>query len=278
MLASVGFLTLAVASASAQTIPDIGGLGNVNENSDGDLVLGFTNTANANDLLVDIGPADYYYSSTNSRAGENPNGALTPGTTYTVSAYNSADLATVFGANADTASTKWAIIGGTGPAGGPGTEPADTLWASSPGAVWNSASATAQAPLSARIDGFTNSMFDGTQLASPDAMSRAASAGNSFANEISASGNFIYFPSAANGTTAALATSGTSSLTLYELLPGSGAGIDLGTFTLSSTGLTFTAFAAIPEPSTYAAILGAMTLGFVLIRRRIRSSSLDVQV
>lgn len=44
---------------------------------------------------------------------------------------------------------------------------------------------------------------------------------------------------------------------------------DLGTFALSSGGdLTFTAFTAIPEPSTYAAILGALTIGFVAIRRR----------
>jgi hypothetical protein len=41
---------------------------------------------------------------------------------------------------------------------------------------------------------------------------------------------------------------------------------DIGTFNLSSSGeLTFT---AIPEPSTYAAILGALTLGVVAIRRR----------
>jgi len=44
--------------------------------------------------------------------------------------------------------------------------------------------------------------------------------------------------------------------------------IDLGTFTLSGTGdLSFTA-AAIPEPSTYAMILGVAALGFVMLRRR----------
>src|SRR5208282_2595854 len=94
MLASAGFLALAMASAQAQTITDIGGLANVNATSDGDLVLGFSNTANSTtDLLVDIGPADDYYSTTNSRASENPvvSGGLTPGVTYTVAAYNSAD-------------------------------------------------------------------------------------------------------------------------------------------------------------------------------------------
>jgi len=46
-------------------------------------------------------------------------------------------------------------------------------------------------------------------------------------------------------------------------------GIDLGTLTLSSSGLTFT---AIPEPSTYALILGVFALGFVMLRRRAHAS------
>jgi hypothetical protein len=47
----------------------------------------------------------------------------------------------------------------------------------------------------------------------------------------------------------------------------------IGTLNLSSTGqLTFTA--AIPEPSTYAALLGIATLGFVAIRRRKQAAQL----
>jgi hypothetical protein len=47
----------------------------------------------------------------------------------------------------------------------------------------------------------------------------------------------------------------------------------LGTFNLSNSGqLTFTA--AIPEPSTYAALLGIATLGFVAIRRRKQAAQL----
>ena len=43
----------------------------------------------------------------------------------------------------------------------------------------------------------------------------------------------------------------------------------LGTFALYQNGdLTFTAFQAIPEPTTYAALLGVATLGFAAIRRR----------
>lgn len=55
--------------------------------------------------------------------------------------------------------------------------------------------------------------------------------------------------------------------------PSSGAATYVGSFELSSTGsLFFTNFAptvsAIPEPSTYAMILGLAALGFVMIRRR----------
>ena len=78
----------------------------------------------------------------------------------------------------------------------------------------------------------------------------------------------------------ALETTGTGSSALWLLtsqIPGTSgkSGVnegpftgayDIGTFNLSSTGeLTFT---AIPEPSTYAAILGALTIGIVAIRRR----------
>ena len=56
-----------------------------------------------------------------------------------------------------------------------------------------------------------------------------------------------------------------SALDLYQVVAGSSQ--ILGTFALYQNGnLTFTA--AIPEPSTYAAILGVATLGFAALRRR----------
>jgi hypothetical protein len=59
--------------------------------------------------------------------------------------------------------------------------------------------------------------------------------------------------------------SGRTTITQSPLLPSY-----LGTFDLSSTGeLSFTAAgSAIPEPSTYAMVLGAAALGFVMMRRR----------
>ncbi len=53
-------------------------------------------------------------------------------------------------------------------------------------------------------------------------------------------------------------------------------GVFLGTFNLQSNGeLFFFGTSAIPEPSTYAALLGVVTLGIVAIRRR-RQASIEV--
>lgn len=82
---------------------------------------------------------------------------------------------------------------------------------------------------------------------------------------IGPAGSFGYFPTAIEVNTA-----GTSKLELWELLPtasGSARGFDLGTFTLHGSTNTLT-FTVIPEPSTYAAILGFAPLGVVMIRRR----------
>jgi autotransporter-associated beta strand protein len=49
-----------------------------------------------------------------------------------------------------------------------------------------------------------------------------------------------------------------------------------GTFNLGTNDLTFTTTAAIPEPSTYAAILGIGALGFVIYRRRKASPAVAV--
>ncbi len=63
---------------------------------------------------------------------------------------------------------------------------------------------------------------------------------------------------------------------LYELQPGSGSGTYLGSFALNASGLSYSgstgdaAAAAVPEPSTYAAIFGALAMGFAVLRRRQR--------
>ena len=59
---------------------------------------------------------------------------------------------------------------------------------------------------------------------------------------------------------------GSTFLGTFALYTADGGGHNVGD-------LTFTAFTAIPEPSTYAALLGAVTLGVVVIRRRQQSQT-----
>jgi len=279
-LFATGLMGLMAAAASAQSIPDIGGISNADATQEGDLILGFTNASVTSEMLVDVGPADYYYSSTNALGSQNPNGALTPGTTYAVSAYTAASLTTAFGANAYTSSTFWGVVGGNGSAGGPGSENAKTLWLT--GSALTSQTQANQSSLSISLDGMTNNASGASSIAggSVDAGTQAKNTATSFTT-LMGNGNFGFNEGSLVASTAN-SLSGTTALELYELLPsnanssGGSSKVDLGTFDLTSSGLTFTSFAAIPEPSTYAAILGALTIGFVMIRRRSQSASLDV--
>jgi hypothetical protein len=74
----------------------------------------------------------------------------------------------------------------------------------------------------------------------------------------------------------AVVSASNNTLGLYSLLPNpSGSSTYLGFFTLTDTSGAFSlTFTAIPEPSTYAAILGALTVAFVLVRRRFGAASL----
>jgi hypothetical protein len=80
-------------------------------------------------------------------------------------------------------------------------------------------------------------------------------------------------------------SSSSNQMGLYALQPGTGSGgsvTELGYFTLADNSgtfsLDFTSITAIPEPSTYAAILGALTIGFVVVRRRFNAGSLNALV
>jgi len=263
--------------ANAQTIP---ALPDLNSENDGDLVLGFENTTTAptaGDLVVDLGSADNFYTTGNT-TGSVSGGPLTAGTTYTVAAFNSADLAATYGGTGFSTNTLWTVFGGNGAAAGPGNESVDTLWGSSGnGQTLLAKAKTLQSGTSGNLDQFTNSLSGAGNAttsgayASNDATNVPTGAGG-LAPLAQTGNNFGYFSSSVFDSTA-----GTTKLELYELLPttsGTKAGIDLGTFTLNSTTglLTFT---AIPEPSFYAAVLGALTIGFVMIRRRSQTAGMS---
>jgi hypothetical protein len=242
-----GLLALSLAAISAQAVilpgSDIGGLAAASQ--PGDLVLGFRNASATSDLAVDIGQFSAYR-------------GLAAGT-YTIGGFQVADLTSVFTTNAFSANTFWTVFGSTGNGNGL-TLPDSTIWASS-----NSALARASGPTQQSL-GIALDTFVSTQLASSTfgSTSDATALTNKSFTALGSgqSAPYSYFGQAVESSTL-----GSTSLKLWELQPGSGNGTLLGTFTLDSTGLTFTV-AAIPEPSTYAAILGVATLGFVAIRRR----------
>jgi len=243
LLSGVFALSLAAVGAQAQVLAgsDIGGLNVVGANA-GDIMLGVRNATSSSDFAVDLGNFTAYE---NVAAG-----------TYTVAGFNAAELTSVFANAFTTAGTQWTVFGGTG--NNPTTQPTGTLWISSNS---NLNKSNTGASLSNAFDTFLNtglavSSFGGTSNAT------VISSPKLFSMLSSSSGYGAY-------TGVESTTVGSTSLKLWELTPGTGAGTLLGTFNLSSSGLTFTsAMVAIPEPSTYAAILGVATLGFAALRRR----------
>jgi PEP-CTERM motif len=250
ILSGLVALSLAAIGAQAAVLPgsDIGGLSAASQ--PGDLVVGFRNPASTSDFVIDIGQFSAYE-------------GVAPGT-YQIGGYNSAELLSVFPTAFTTSGTQWTVFGGTGNEGL--AQPNSSLWISSSSTL-SRANAGLQGSLSNTFDTFVS-----TQLASSTfgGASDATALSNKSFSALGSAGGY-------NGAYAAIesTTVGSTSLKLWELLPGSGAGTLLGTFNLDSVnGLTFTVGgAAIPEPSTYAALLGVVTLGIVAIRRRRQASS-----
>ena len=255
---TVGILVLFSKGIVAQTIPALSTLPN-GTSSNGDLVLGFSNPNSGAELLVNLGPAYFYYSTANGYASENSTqggGALTPGVTYTVAAYNPSDLTAVLGTNgpgaAYSGNTVWGVVGGNGGVNGPGAESSRSLWLTGTAAQYSQTKAGQQI-LSDDLKTLTADMFDqqgNLSLASADSIEQSTSTDPSF-TELMGTGDFN------SGTgvniVAAVTATGSSTLELYELLPTNAtanpsgiATVDLGTFELSPGGLTFTPFGTSP--------------------------------
>lgn len=256
-----------------------------------DLVIGFaaaSGTGSATNLEVDLGSVGSYVTAT---AG-----------VYTIGDLSSS-LNSIYGASGAWASNSaltWAVVGATDPTGatgGPNGQNPLSLWASSlgttsPAPAWQHKSGSIQQTATSNIGGVYNSFgvpaavaqgginsqtsafgatLTGISIGTSDAASWTAQGGN-------AQGNAA-FGLATLGTahTVQIQNAVTSGLNsdLYQMNAGTptGNGTDLGFFTLGSNGvLTFTvAGSPIPEPSTYAAILGAATLGLIMLRRRNQS-------
>lgn len=234
--------------------------------SSGDIILGFRATGGtgaSSNLEVDLGNFD----------------ALPNGGTFVLTNINS-DLTSIYGADWATRSdVLWGAAGATLLGATGNTEPSRTLVGTvlAPSSLldgfssttpYNSTAAATQGGVAAKLTSVYNT-FTGTAnnvVASSSTTSWTTEVGST-----PAAFNFFFKTSFDNNLDlATTSASGTYSAgDLYELVPASGPGTFLGTLAIQSNGdVTFSTFSAVPEPSTYAVILGSCVLGFVALRRR----------
>jgi len=238
-----------------------------------DLVVGFKSTTATNDVMIDLGQVTNY---------------TAPGS-YTIGNY-SAILSTTFGAGWSTSSSVlWGAAATFKDIGGNNalsqnyitskwTTSSGTLGASGNSVVWGSQGTglnTANTAINKAytgIGGTASSGGVGYTVGVAETIATSNLSSWKAATTTAASAFSVYTASQFNNTMANIANGGYSVSDLYQI-GNTFAGTTtqfVGTFALSQAGdLTFT---VIPEPSTYAAILGVATLGFAAIRRRKQSA------
>jgi hypothetical protein len=247
----------------------------------GDLILGFSastgSTGAATNLEVDLGNVGSFFQA-------DQGGTLVAGQVVDLSSKLAlTDLSSTYGTWQSNAGLTWGVAAASAKSPSStivdGTAYKSTIWAatqkSSPLTVLGLASAQA-APV-----GNINGIATGT-----GGLNGATAAGTSVSALMAASGGASWSTLAVTGgntynglpLTTLIGTNATvSQLDLYQLVPNTSGtpGKLLGTFSLFGDGstqyLTFTSVSAIPEPSTYAMILGVAALGFVMLRRRQQS-------
>ena len=262
--------------------------------SSGDILLGFEEPGNGNDYIVDLGPASYFITL-----------SQTPGTTdITTAAYSGAGLGNIdadllstsgsggFGAswyaNSNTAGSnvQWGVFGDTKGFGGnfglPGNTLFETVAEQTPGGGSTApaeSSPSSQGSIASEFNSFASGFnnADATTNSTHATFQLTTGLTSWTANDpsLAAFGGPIGIEQPQSGSNIGPTN---SQLDLYELIPtgdagSTGKGGELGDFTLTSTGqLEFTS-AAVPEPSTYAMVgLGAILLVFF---RRNRKSTLS---
>lgn len=245
-----------------------------------DLILGFTassGTGQSQSVQLNLGNVGSYVRAS---AGSN----------WQLANLNSALTSTYGGDWSTRSDLKFGIIGATnGVTGGPNGQPTFTVWASS---AWTN---QASAPLrymvrstnagdlsttTSNVSGLYNTFSSGTAISDLSSQTSALTGGtlSGYINSIDSDGRTQWSTwglsnLATTNHVTFQATAASGRLDLQEIMPTSSAtrvsATDLGYFTLATDGsLSFTTFSAVPEPSAYAAILGAAALGFVMLRRR----------
>lgn len=246
-----------------------------------DLILGFTassGTGQSQSVQLNLGNVGSYVTAS---AGSN----------WQLANLNSALTSTYGGDWSTRSDLKFGIIGATGGvagAGGPNGQPTYTVWASSawtnqasaPRYTVQSSNAGVLSTTTSDVSGLYNTFSSGTAISDLSSQTSALTGEtlSGYINSIDSAGRTQWSTWGLNtlATTNHVtfqATAASGRLDLQQIMPTSSAtkvsATDLGYFTLASDGsLSFTTFSAVPEPSAYAAILGAAALGFVMLRRR----------
>jgi len=199
-----------------------------------------------------------------------------------------ADLVSAYGANWFTRSDlAFSVIATTGGATGTTVNStpisASTIWATNAQSLvgvqsnpWTTKGGSAQniaisliSPLYATGSGGGGLNGQTSSSNSATAAFLASGVNGSYSKQVGSNGTFSFFLSGGSLENSPGGT-GLAASDFYQLEPSSNLApsVYLGTFVLNDSGqLSFSNTASVPEPSTYAAILSAITLGFVAIRR-----------
>jgi hypothetical protein len=247
----------------------------------GDLIVGFQQASNTTNYEIDLGSLGNYQ-------------GLAAGSVVNLSAdLSGADLTSIFGASALTGGTvTWGAVATNGSTTLPTvTGPAKSTWVSQFDSVQTGVTNLNNAALPASVYKDTTGAGLNTReldiqaveigLTGTNGFTQSANTSNltgslpaaspgSWTKEVASSG-FPVTPSIDGATALSLGAGQYSIIDLYQYISGtsSTSGTYLGSLELGSNdSLYFTTATAIPEPSTYAAILGAACMAFVAIRRR----------
>ena len=259
----------------------------INANGVGELVLGFAAPSVNVNVEVALGSAANLFGSGMNYAAFNA--SLGQNQVYQVGRFNVADLSANFGAWQNRSDISWSVVGYSG------TSLSNTTWASKDvdmlgvqTAPWNRGTASAQngnfgsgvskmaKALALEVGtSLEYSAVDGSNAFTSIVNVGALAANDSWSKQVLTTAQYVQVDQQADTMlTSTLAfPTGVTVSDLYQMASGSGAGTYIGSFGIDDQGSLWyannpEAFTAIPEPSTYAMILGALTLGLAAVRRR----------
>jgi hypothetical protein len=231
-----------------------------------DLILAFqaensSETGYTTNLEVDLGPLNNFL----------PGGSDASGAPVSLSQLVVADLVSTYGSNWNSLTTlDWAIAGSNGFDEYSSTTPSNgfniVFGTLRPGATIPTGQASGGAETTAgNLQSWADDLDGETSTSNSTQASDVSTSDPASFNSFNSTGS-PYFGDGDLAGTFLNTTDGTTELNLMEYAP-STKGLDVGTFTMSSSGLTYE---AVPEPSTWATLVlgAAMLIGFRFRRHR----------